>query len=75
MKKSYLDMAKRADNAVIAWRDMLSDNFTAKQADKILSVYIKLKIVKLDWGIGRYNVKHGAFLDNNALNNALNYEG
>lgn len=63
MQKSFQDMAKRADNAIIQWRDMLADDgYSSSQADKILSFYIKHKIVKLDYGIGRYNVKHGAFL-------------
>ena len=70
--QSFKDMATRADNAVIAWRDMLaSDGFTADQADAILRLYLQEKLVKLDWGIGRYNVRHGAFLNADVLNRAL----
>ncbi len=71
-KQSFKDMATRADNAVVAWRDMLADDgFTANQADAILRLYKQEKLVKLDWGIGRYSVKHGAFLDADVLNRAL----
>jgi len=69
--QSFNDMATRADNAVVAWRDMLADHgFSADQADAILHLYQKGNLVKLDWGIGRYSVKHGAFLDADVLNRA-----
>ena len=70
--QSFRDMAQRADNAVIQWRDMLAnDGFTADQADAILRLYLQEKLVKLDWGVGRYNVRHGAFLNADVLNRAL----
>ncbi len=70
--QSFKDMATRADNAVIAWRDMLANHgFTADQADAILRLYLQEKLVKLDWGIGRYNVRHGAFLNADVLHRAL----
>lgn len=70
--QSFKDMAQRADNAVIQWRDMLaSDGFTADEADAILHLYLQEKLVKLDWGIGRYNVRHGAFLNADVLHRAL----
>ena len=70
--ESFKDMAQRADNAVIQWRDMLADHgFTAAQGVAILRLYLQEKIVKLDWGIGRYNVRHGAFLNADVLNRAL----
>lgn len=72
MQKSFQNMATRADNAVTKWRDMLADDgFSSSEADAILSLYMELKLVKLDWGVGRYNVKHGAFLSIDALRNAL----
>tara|TARA_R100000005_G_C4883233_1_gene133830 strand:+ start:283 stop:531 length:249 start_codon:yes stop_codon:yes gene_type:complete len=72
MQKSFQDMATRADNAIIQWRDMLADEgFSKSDADAILCLYLEMKLVKLDWGVGRYNVKHGAFLSIDALHNAL----
>jgi hypothetical protein len=76
MQKSFEDMAIRAANAVTQWRDMLAeDGYTTKQADKILDYYVKHKIVKLDWGVGRYNVKHGAFLTCPVMDKALEHMG
>lgn len=70
--QSFKDMAQRADNAVTQWRDMLADDgFSADQADAILRLYLQEKLVRLDWGIGRYSVKHGAFLNADVLNRAL----
>lgn len=69
-------MATRADNAIRAWRELCSGfGFTSDQADKILKVYQKERIVKLDWGIGHYNVKHGAFMEKNVLQRALDISG
>lgn len=73
MQKSFKDMATRADNAVTQWRDMLGNmGFTQTEADRILSVYVREHIAKLDYGVGRYNVKHGAFLDAAVMRRALN---
>jgi len=72
MQKSFQDMAIRASNAITDWRAMLADDgFSTEQADAILELYRREKIVKLDWGVGRYNVKHGAFLNKQTLQNAL----
>ena len=72
MQKSFQDMATRADNAIINWRDMLAElGFTRDEADAILSLYKKGKLVKLDWGVGRSSVIHGGFLEPDTLQNAL----
>jgi hypothetical protein len=69
---SFKYMAQRADNAVTQWRNMLAnDGFTADEADAILRLYLQENLVRLDWGIGRYSVKHGAFLNADVLNRAL----
>ena len=70
--QSFQDMASRADNAVINWRDMLAElGFTQDEADAILALYKRENLVKLDWGIGRYKIKHGAFLEPDVLRRAL----
>lgn len=46
---------------------------TKAEAEKVLSVYRKLKMVKIDLGIGRINVKHGAYLDFDVIQNAIAY--
>lgn len=42
-------------------------NANRVEAVKLLTAYIKNKIVKLDAVGGRYNVKHGAFYDKDVL--------
>jgi len=46
-------------------------NFTKKEADKILSVYLKFKLVKLDCVTGQYELKDGRFWDRFPMENAL----
>jgi hypothetical protein len=36
---------------------------TAPQADAVTAFYLKERIAKTDYVMGRINVKHGAFLD------------
>lgn len=43
-------------------------------AIKVLSVYRKLKLVKIDPVGGRLTVKHGSFLDRDVINNAISYQ-
>lgn len=44
---------------------------TQDQADRILGLYQRERIVRYQAGIGRYNVTHGVFLDVPVLQNAL----
>jgi hypothetical protein len=46
---------------------------TKIEAEKVLSVYRKFKIVKMDAVVGVISVKHGAFLDADAIKNAINF--
>lgn len=49
-------------------------NCKKSEAEKVLAVYRKLKMVKLDIGIGRISVKHGAYLDLEVIHNAINFQ-
>ncbi|MDF0506899.1 hypothetical protein POK33_39800 [Burkholderia cenocepacia] len=40
---------------------------------KALNTMRKLRVIKLDVGIGRYTVKHGALMGAEALRNAIAY--
>ena len=42
-----------------------------KTAIKVTGYYLKHKIAKLDPVVGKINVKHGAFLDEDTLRNAI----
>lgn len=71
--KGTQQIAQRAENAVENWVEILSDKgYNRDEAIEILGVYESNKVVKLDWAVGRYKVAHGAFLDNEVLDGALN---
>lgn len=46
---------------------------TDDEARHVLDVYLKLKLAKIDFGIGRVNVKHGALLDRETITRAATY--
>ena len=43
---------------------------SAEVADKLVDLYLKKRWAKLSIGIGRINVKHGAFLDRDVIQRA-----
>lgn len=45
--------------------------FSEAEAEAIFTVYRKLKVIKYDAGVGRFNVVHGAYWSVDALTNAL----
>lgn len=47
----------------------------APEARKVLAIYRRLRIVKLDAGIGRYTVAHGIYWEPDSLRNALAMAG
>ncbi len=66
-------MLQRGENGKAEFVAMLQEQhgFTAADARTILDTYLRLKVAKVDYGIGRIMVKHGAFLDVEPLRNAL----
>ena len=73
MKQSFRDMAQRIFNADAEFVDSVKEQFgfTDKQANKILTVYIKVKAVKLDPIGGRYNLTHGSFWEAEPMRRAI----
>jgi hypothetical protein len=68
-------IAQRMVNAELAFVDYLQGlhGLTTAEAEKVLAVYRKLKVVKMDAAIGRLNVVHGAYFDKGAVRNAINF--
>lgn len=68
-------IAQRLVNADTHFITMLSDlhGFSESDASKIFKTYRKLKCIKLDAFMGRWNVKHGGFLDRDVCERALNH--
>jgi len=46
-------------------------NFSQNEAEKILSVYKKHKLIKIDYVTGQFNLKDGRFWDRYPMENAL----
>lgn len=73
MKPGLQAMAKRMVDAENNFIEVLMNlgEISKAEALKVLAVYRKLKLVKLDPVIGSMNVKHGAYLDKQVIANAL----
>lgn len=67
-------IAERIVNAHLAFIKtiMTFGNISKADAVKVKDFYLKNKIAKLDPIIGRISVKHGAFLEAEIINRAVN---
>jgi len=68
-------IARRIINAETEFIQNVIDrmNCSILSAEKVLRIYRKEKIVKLDPIMGRYNLKHGVFWDKDVLKNTINF--
>lgn len=73
--KGTYEVAQRIVNAENNFIEVVMElsGWKKDEAEKVLAVYRKLKMVKLDLGIGRIKVKHGAYLDVDVIQNAIAY--
>lgn len=51
---------------------VMAHGFTKEESNKVFSVYLKLKIIKIDRVNKTYNVTHGVYWDKEILRNAIN---
>jgi len=67
------NIAQRSVNAENRFIDSVMEqfNFTKDEAEKILSVYKKHKLVKIDYVMGQCILKDGRFWDKYPMENAL----
>lgn len=66
-------VAQRIENAYTSFIETCTDRgFTPDQAAHIFAVYKRLKVIKLDTGIGRYQFTHGIYVESDVMRNALN---
>lgn len=70
------EVAQRMVNAENAFIEIVMERIpcTREQAAKALATMIKLKVVKRHLGVSRYQVVHGAYLEPDALWEAVNYD-
>ncbi len=66
-------MFTRIENAHEGFIDTLMrwGGITREEAIAVKAFYIKHKLVKVDKGIGRISVKHGAYLDKDVIKKAV----
>lgn len=73
MKSEFAPIAQRIVNAQNNFVANIQNiaNCTEAEAEKVLAVYRKAKVLKNDFVNGRIDVKHGAFLDAKTIRNAI----
>jgi len=72
-KSAFAPIAQRMIKAENEFISSLIEQFeiTTEEAEKVLRVFIKAKAVKLQAGMGRYNLTHGAYWESDVIQNAL----
>ena len=70
-KDMYNDINIRIENAKANLIETLRDAGANNYAEDVAAYYINEKIVKLDMNIGRYKFTHGAFLDADVIERAI----
>lgn len=70
----FRDIAQRQINAETGFIASIVElaGCTTEQAEKVLRVYRKAKVVKTIVSLGRIEVKHGIFLEKDVLWNTIN---
>ena len=67
----YNDINIRIENAEANLIEALRNAGANDYAEEVAAYYINEKIVKLDMNIGRYKFTHGAFLDEDVIERAI----
>ena len=73
LKPAFRDIAQRMQNAYDGLVENLVElgGISQEEADLAARAFIKAKACKLALGIGRYEFKHGAFLEPAVIQNAV----
>ena len=69
-------MLHRIENGHQAFIEVLQSAGEISRADaiKVKSLYLENRLAKMDTGIGRISVKHGAYLDRDVIRRAVDME-
>jgi len=67
------DLARKSIQAVDDLAELFVNiaDIEPSKAQDLVQFYIRKKLVKLDWAMGRYTVKHGVYLDREFIENAV----
>lgn len=69
MRNELSPMMTREENARASFCDIAMSiiDCTEDEARDILAFYLREKLARIDYGVGRVNVKHGGLLDDDTL--------
>jgi len=69
----YKDIAQRIVNAETSFIACMEDGYglTEDEALRVFNLYMKERIIKVDAVMGSWTVKHGAFLDKETIQKAV----
>jgi hypothetical protein len=73
MEQSFKDMGQRYINATDSFIECIQGiaKCTQVEAEKVLKIYQKEKLVKLGWNDGQFRMKHGGFMDAKVIRRAI----
>ena len=71
--KGLAERGEHARERFLTYAEMHGD-LTRSQAERALATYMKLRLIRLDHVTGAFQVKHGGFLDRQALRRAARLE-
>jgi hypothetical protein len=71
--RSLLNRAAAAQQNFVEWV-MEQTGCTEAEAEKVLRIYKKERLMKIDSYMGTWHIKHGAFLDVDVLRRAIEIE-
>ena len=69
------DMFTRIKNGETRFIEMLMEQYgcTEAEATKVLNLFVKHKIARIDSGVGQVIIKHGAFLEPGVIQRAIDF--
>ncbi len=73
MEQSFKSMGQRYENAANSFIECIQDiaKCTKVEAEKVLNIYQKERLVKLGWNDGQFHMKHGGFMDAKVIRRAI----
>lgn len=73
IREALAPVFARVDQAYVNFATLLTEIAGLDQdtAKRLTQFYVKKKLAKVDTGIGRINVKHGGYLDKEAIGRAV----
>ena len=74
IREAIKPVVQRGENAVDGFISDIAEQFgfSVSEAEHILRVFLKERIARIDYGIGKVQIKHGAYWEREVMEEALN---